>query len=123
MFNEAYANTPAEALRATSFSAGANNGPWIPVANLEGILEFVHNTGAVTGSVIYKLQDATDGSGTGAADLSPAVATASINTAGNTGKLTVEKRKIRSHVRLVATVTTGPILASAILVCRDKTTA
>jgi hypothetical protein len=118
--SEAYAATPAEALRATSWSAGANNGPWLAVGNLEGILTFLYNCGAITGSVIFKLQDATDGSGTGAADLSPAVASASITTAGATGRLSVEKKKIRSHVRLVATVTTGPVLASAILMARDK---
>lgn len=120
--NEAFANTPTEALRATSWSAGANNGPWIPVAKLEGMLAFFYNCGAITGSVIFKLQDATDGSGTGAADLSPAVASASITTAGTTDVLRVDKRKIRSHVRLVATVTTGPVLAGAVMVARDKTT-
>lgn len=119
--SEAYAATPTEALRATSFSAGAQNGPWLPVSALEGMLVFNYNVGAVTGSVIFKLQDATDGSGTGAADLDPAVASASINTAGTTGALRVEKKKIRSHVRLVATVTTGPILISAILTTRNKT--
>jgi len=120
MLHEAYSNTPTEALRSTSFSAGANNGPWIPVAKLEGNLAFFYNTGAVTGSVIYKLQDATDGSGTSAADLSPAVASASITTAGTSGALIVGKSKIRSHVRFVATVTTGPILAAAVLIARDK---
>lgn len=118
---EAYAFTPTEALRATSFSAGANNGPWLPVSALEGMLVLNYNVGAVTGSVIFKLQDATDGSGTGAADLSPAVASASINTAGTSGALRVEAKKIRSHVRLVATVTTGPVLAAGILTARNKT--
>lgn len=120
--NEAFANTPTEALRSTSWTAGANNGPWIPVAKLEGQLAFAYNIGAVTGSVIFSLEDATDGSGTGAAALSPAVASASLNTAGTTGVLRVEKRKIRSHVRLVATVTTGPILAACVLLARDKMT-
>lgn len=120
--NEAFANTPTEALRSTSFSAGANNGPWIPVAKLEGVLAFFYNVGAITGSVIFSLEDATDGSGTGAAALSPAVASASLNTAGTTGALRVEKRKIRSHVRLVATVTTGPALLSAVMAARDKMT-
>jgi hypothetical protein len=123
LHNEAYAATPAEALRATSWTAGANNGPWLPVANLEGMLVFNYNVGAVTGNVVFKLQDATDGSGTSAADLSPTVTTAALSTAGTTGALRVEKKKIRSHVRLVATVTTGPVLASAILTARDKTAA
>jgi hypothetical protein len=120
--NEASANTPTEALRATSWSAGANNGPWIPVKSLEGMLAVLYTCGAITGNVVFKLQDATDGSGTGAADLSPAVASGTITTPGTTGALLVDKRKIRSHVRLGATVTTGPVLASAILVARDKMT-
>lgn len=119
--SEAFAATPTEALRATSFSAGANNGPWLPVSALEGVLVFNYNVGAITGSVIFSLEDATDGSGTGAAALSPAVASASQTTAGSTGAIRVEKKKIRSHVRLVATVTTGPALLSGILTARNKT--
>lgn len=119
--NEATAHTPTEALRSTSFSAGANNGPWLPVKDLEGTLAFEYNVGALTGSVVFKLQDATDGSGTGAADLSPAVQSASLSTAGSTGALLVNKRKVRSHVRLVATVTTGPALCAGILAARNKT--
>ena len=120
--NEAFACTPTEALRSTSFTAGANNGPYIPVANLEGNLLFLVNVGAITGSVIFKLQDATDGAGTGVADLSPAVVSASLTTAGQTVALIVDKRKIRSHVRLVATVTTGPALLAGVLAARNKTT-
>jgi hypothetical protein len=111
---------PVEALRSTSFSAGANNGPWIPVAAYEGNARFVYNCGAITGNVVFKLQDATDGSGTSAADFSPSVTTASITAAGTTGFLLVDKRKARSHVRLVATVTTGPVLAAAIFEAHDK---
>jgi hypothetical protein len=48
------------------------------------------------------------------------VESASINTAGTTGVLRIDKRKVRSHVRLVATVTTGPILAAGVCLGRDK---
>lgn len=118
--NEFGAQVPVEALRATSFGAGANNGPWLPVKDIEGVIDFIFNIGAVTGSVVLKLQDATDGTGTGAADLSPAVTTASLSTPGGTARLAVDKRKIRSHVRIVATVTTGPILIAAIAIGRAK---
>jgi hypothetical protein len=121
MLSEAYAATPTEALRAASYSAGANNGTFLPVSALEGLLEFIYNVGALTGSVVFKLQDATDGAGSGAADLSPAVATGSLSSAGATGSLKVDKRKIRSHARIVATVTTGPALCAAVLKARDKT--
>jgi hypothetical protein len=123
MFDEGIAASKVEALRAVSLSAGATNGPWIDVSNYEGDLVFAYNAGAITGNVTFKLQDATDGSGTSAADLSPAVASSAITTAGTTGALIVQKSKIRSHVRLVATVVTGPVLASGILLARPKTTA
>jgi hypothetical protein len=123
MFIESTAASKVEALRATSFSAGANNGPWIDTSNYEGDLVFAINTGALTGSVIYKIQDATDISGTSAADLSPAVASASVTTAGTTQALIVPKSKSRFAVRLVATVTTGPCVTAAILLSRPKTTA
>lgn len=120
--NESRSGTPTEALRPTSFSAGANNGPWLPVANLEGDLLFLVGIGALTGSVVFSLEDATDGAGSGAAALSPAVATASLNTAGQAASLVVAKKKIRSHVRVVATVTTGPALCAGYLQSRGKTT-
>lgn len=119
--SEANAAADVEALRSTSWAAGANTGVWIPVSQYEGMIKFVYNMGAVTGSVIFKLQDATSGAGAGAADLSPAVATASLSTAGTVGNLMVDKRKVRSHVAIVATVTTGPILACAIVQARNKT--
>jgi hypothetical protein len=100
-------------LSPASYAAGANNGAWVDVRAVKGELFVPIHVGAVTGSVVFKLQDATDGSGTGAADLSPAVATASINTANSTAKLVVDGRVIRSHVRVVATVTTGPVFAAA----------
>lgn len=119
--NEAHANTPLEALRAAAYSAGANNGPWIDVKDLVGTLEFIYNVGAVTGGTItFKLQDATDSGGSGAADLSPAVATSALNTAGGTGKLLIHQNKIRSHVRIVGTVATGPIDAAAVFVARSR---
>lgn len=100
-------------LNPASYSAGANNGAWVDVRALEGEILVPINVGAVTGSVIFKLQDATDGSGTGAADLSPAVATASINTANSVAKLVLPAGTVRGWLRVVATVTTGPVFASA----------
>jgi hypothetical protein len=100
-------------LAPASYAAGANNGAWIDVRAMEGEIFCPILIGAVTGSVIFKLQDATDGAGTGAADLSPAVATASINTANSAAKLVVPAGTVRGWVRVVATVTTGPVFAGA----------
>lgn len=122
MISESIAASKVEALRAISLAAGANNGPYIDVRNFEGDLVFAYNVGAVTGSVIFKVQDATDIGGTAVADVTGA-ASASISTAGTTGAIILNKETTRGFVRFVATVVTGPILGAGILLSRPKTTA
>lgn len=120
--NESTAATAVSAINAASLSAGANNGGWIDTRNFQGDLMFTVLLGAVTGSVIVKLQDATDGSGTGSADVS-GFATASLNTANSATKLIMPSTKSRGWVRAVATVTTGPILTAVAMHARPGTTA
>ncbi len=100
-------------LSAASYAAGANHGPWVDVRAVEGQIVVLLVVGAVAGNVTFSLQDATDGSGTGAAALSPAVATAAINTANSAHKLVVPAGSVRGWIRIVATVVTGPVLAAA----------
>lgn len=100
-------------LSPASYAAGANNGAWVDVRAVEGQIVIPITIGAVTGSVVFSVQDATDGSGTGAAALSPAVATASITTANSTARLVFPAGSVRGWVRVVATVTTGPVFAAA----------
>jgi len=95
-----------------SCAAGATNGGWVDITQAEGEVVVPIQIGAVTGSVIVKVQDATDTSGTGSADLS-GVVTASLNTANSTAKLVFPAGSARQAVRVVATVTTGPILLGA----------
>lgn len=104
-----------------SYAAGAANGSWVDLTNSQGEITIPITLGAVTGSVILKVQDATDTSGTGAADLS-GVTTASLNTANSTAKLTFPSSSARQAVRVVATVTTGPIFISAPVVQIKKIT-
>jgi hypothetical protein len=107
--------SPQLGLAPASYAAGANNGGWLDVRAIEGEILVAISVGAVTGSVIFKLQDATDGSGTGSGDLSPAVATASISSANGVAKLVVPSGTVRGWIRVVATVTTGPVFASAVV--------
>jgi hypothetical protein len=120
--NEAQACSTVQALNTASLSAGANNGTWLAVSDYEGDLLFVISQGATTGNVVVKVTDATDGSGTGVADVTGAV-TAALNNANTANKIVVPASKCRSHVRVVATVTTGPIVMGVTLVARPKTTA
>jgi hypothetical protein len=120
--NEATACSATLALNTASLSAGANNGTWLAVSDYEGDLLFDIAQGATTGSVVVKITDATDGSGTGVGDVTGAT-TGSLATANTATKIVVPASKCRSHVRVVATVTTGPVLLGVTLVARPKTTA
>jgi hypothetical protein len=120
--NEAQACSTVQALNTASLSAGANNGNWIAVSDYEGDLLFVISQGATTGNVVVKITDATDGSGTSAADVTGAT-TSALSTANTSNKLIVKSSALRSHVRVVATVTTGPVLLGVTLAARPKTTA
>lgn len=117
--NEAQAVTIVNAINPASLSAGAANGPYLAVSEYEGDLLFDISIGAVSGSVIVKVQDATDGSGTGVGDIT-GFTTASINTANSAHRLIVPASKARSHVRVVATVTTGPVVMGVTLLARPK---
>ena len=54
--------------RASTFS-----GAWVDVLQFEGELVILQHVGAVTGSIVGKIEDADDNSGTGAADVAGAV--------------------------------------------------
>lgn len=95
-----------------SLSAGASNGSYVDISAAEGEVVILIPVGAVTGSVVVKVQDADDTGGTGVADLS-GVTTASYNTANSVTKLSFPASSARKAVRVVATVTTGPIVMGA----------
>lgn len=117
---ESNASPPIAAINTASLSAGANNGGWIDTRNFQGDLAFTVQLGAVTGSVIVKIQDATDSGGTGAADITGAT-TASLSTANTATNLVLPCSKSRGWVRAVATVTTGPVLTAVSLRARNST--
>lgn len=116
---QASAIAPVTALAPASYAAGANNGGWIDARAYEGELLFDIQVGAVTGNATFRIQDATDGSGTGAADI-PGATTAAITTANSAHKLVVPAGLPRGWVRVVNTVVTGPVLASVALLAHPK---
>lgn len=115
--NQAKASSKVQALAPASRSAGAGNGSWLDVSLYEGDLCYAIDTGAVTGSVAYKLEDATSIGGAGAADITGATLA---GVADTSGAIVVEANAVRGFVRLVATVTTGPVLCGATLVATPK---
>jgi len=73
----------------------------------------------VTGSIAGKIQDATDGSGTGVADVTGATF-ALVSSANSTQKLTVPAGSVRGWIKYVGTVTTGPAITAVSMLARPK---
>lgn len=94
-------------------TAAATSG-WVAVpASWEGDVQFVLQTGAVTGSMASILQTATSSGGANAATVTFPDETAAFTdvTGANTvEQKTIPRKSLGSHVKFVGTVTTGPIL-------------
>lgn len=118
--NEGQAATAIQLLQSASAAntAGAT-GSWIDARDYEGDIVILQNVGAVTGSITGKIQDATDGSGTGAADLSGA-AFATVSSSTSMLKITVPAGSHRGWIRYVGTVVTGPSLVGVAALARPK---
>ncbi|MCC7123108.1 MAG: hypothetical protein IT493_16260 [Gammaproteobacteria bacterium] len=103
-----------EAQAATTFSmsnpfsqTATYNGSWYDVREYVGDLMIVQHVGAVTGSITGKIQHASDGSGTGAEDITGAAFTL-VNAANNIQKLTIPADSTLGWIRYVGTIVTGP---------------
>jgi hypothetical protein len=120
--NEGSASTPVIVLNPVSAAntAAATSG-WIDVRAFEGEIEITQHIGAVTGSITGAIEDATDGSGTGAAALTGAAFTV-VSSANNIQKLAINASQPRGWIRYVGTIVTGPALAAVSLRGRNKYT-
>jgi hypothetical protein len=111
---------PAVSASNTAGATTSTSGGYADTQDLEGELAVVVNCGAVTGSVTVKLQSASDANGTGAADISGAVASA-ISSANGTAIITIPKNAMTArYLGIVGTVVTGPVLISATLIGSKK---
>ncbi len=102
-------------------TAAATSG-WVDVRDAEGDIEFIVQTGAITGGIVYTIEDATDGSGTGGAGITPNEGAFAAVTANTVQKRTINGSAVRGWVRLVGTITTGPVLVGASLQRHPKYT-
>jgi len=100
-------------------TAAATSG-WIDVRGYEGDLVFLTQIGALTGSLTWTIEDATDGSGTGAAGVTPNEGAFAAGAANQVQKRTVNAGAVRGWVRVVGTIVTGPALVGASLLSRPK---
>ena len=93
-------------------TAAATSG-WVDVRAAEGDLLFTVQTGAVTGSITWTIEDATDGSGTGGAGITPNEGAFAAGAANQIQKRTINAGAVRGWVRVVGTIVTGPSLVAA----------
>lgn len=120
--NEAQAATSTKLLDPVSAAntAAATSG-WVDVRALEGDIMFVNQVGALTGSITWTIEDATDGSGTGAAAVTPNEGAYAAGAANQIQKRTVGAGAVRGWVRCVGTIVTGPALVAVSIHGRSKT--
>lgn len=93
-------------------NTAAATSSWIDVRAAEGDIVFTHQLGAVTGSITWTLEDATDGSGTGGAGITPNEGAFSAGAANQIQKRTLNASAVRGWVRCVGTIVTGPSLVA-----------
>lgn len=115
--NQGQAAAKVQLLPPASRGAGASNGAWIDARAYEGDLVCVCSTGALTGSIAYKVEDATDAAGTGAGDVVGATVAGAAN---SDAAIIVNASDVRGWIRIVATVTTGPALCGSTLLSHPK---
>lgn len=100
-------------------TAAATSG-WVDARDAEGDIVFINQVGALTGSITWTIEHASDGSGTGAAAITPNEGAYSAGAANQVQKRTVGANAIQGYVRCVGTIVTGPALVAASISYRPK---
>lgn len=119
--NEGQAATTKKLLDPVSAAntAAATSG-WTDVRDAEGDLVFVNHVGALTGSIAWTIEHASDSGGTGAAAITPNEGAYAAGAANQVQKRTVNASAVAGWVRCVGTIVTGPALVAASVSYRPK---
>ena len=88
---------------------------WVQVGQYKGEVLIYLAFGAIVGSIAGKIRTATDGSGTGAADIAGATFASFNSTFANTVQTLAVPKSAGPYIQYVGTVTTGPIAMAAFL--------
>lgn len=119
--NEAQASSAVKLLDpASAANTAAATSGWVDVRAYEGDIEFSAQVGALTGSITWTIEHASDGSGTGAAGITPNEGAFAAGAANQIQKRTVNANAVAGWVRIVGTIVTGPALVAASLRSRPK---
>jgi len=96
---------------------------WVDVRKYEGDIIIVAQVGALTGTIAWTVEDATDGAGAGGAGFTGLLEGAfGAVTANNIQKRTIRARSTRGFIRIVGTIVTGPSLVAVKLLGHPKYT-
>lgn len=106
---------------ASAANTAAATSSWVDVRDSEGDIMFINQVGALTGSITWTIEHASDGSGTGAAAITPNEGAYSAGAANQVQKRTVSANAIQGYVRCVGTIVTGPALVAVSVSTRKKT--
>lgn len=119
--NEGQAATTTKLLDPVSAAnTAAATSAWIAVPNGEGDIAFIAQVGALTGSITWTIETASDNSGTGGASLTPNEGAFAAGAATQIQKRTVNSRNSKGYVRIIGTIVTGPALVAANFSIRPK---
>lgn len=95
---------------------------WIDCRKYEGDIVVTVQVGALTGSITWTLEDATDGAGAGGAGITPNEGAFTAGAANQVQKRTVNASACRGWLRVVGTIVTGPALVAANIKSHPKYT-
>lgn len=120
--NEAQAATAVKLLDPVSAAntAAATSG-WVDARRAEGDVMVTTQVGALTGSITWTIETATDNSGTGAVGVTPNEGAFAAGAANQVQKRTVRATAGKGFMRVVGTIVTGPALVAATLAYRAGT--
>lgn len=93
-------------------TAAATSG-WTDVRAAEGDILITVQTGSVTGSITWTVEHASDGSGTGAAAITPNEGAFAAGASNQIQKRTLNGSAVAGWIRVVGTIVTGPSLVAA----------
>lgn len=102
-------------------TAAATSG-WVDVRKYEGDIQIVIQTGAITGTLSWGVEDATDGAGSGGAAFAPDDGQPGAASANTVVKRTIKAKSTRGWIRVVGTIVTGPSLVAAHIAAHPKQT-
>ena len=101
-------------------NTAAATSAWVDMRDAVGDILFINQVGALTGTIVWTIEHATDGSGTGGAAITPNEGAYAAVTANSIQKRTISANACKGFVRCVGTIVTGPALVAANVLARPR---